>query len=193
MSFFNISSPFVHIGEMLDEGIMTMTGAKICATEDSIEAIKPTADKFGMEYYAQFGLHTAIKSPTGSDDTPYNFCMIMARFTVHDWEKLAERRAYFLEKVGEETDCLFYGFYQREEATLEVREFYKDGAAVNAHLGNVGEALGQLLQDGIVALDLITAHGPEEELEIAKQTLDGLGTVYLPQMDKGFARFSTVA
>jgi quinol monooxygenase YgiN len=182
-----------HSGEMLEQGVMTMTGAKVCASKDSIETIKPTADKFGMEYYEEHGHVTSIKSAAGSDDKPYDFSMLMVRFKINNWDKFCDQSKVLYEKVAKEDGCLFYGLYHKNEATLEVRELYRDGTAVNAHLENVGQDLGQLLETRTVELEHGRAHGPEEELEISKEALASFGFAYLPQMDKGFSRFSSVA
>ena len=76
---------------------------------------------------------------------------------------------------------------------LEVREFYKDGAAVNLHIERAGIPLGVLLNTGVLELESVSAHGPVNDLEISKKTLDAFGAIYLPQMDQGFSRFSTIA
>ena len=76
---------------------MKLASAKVTATKDSIEKIKPTADKFGMEYYEKVGHYTSIKSSIGLEDKPYDFCMLMVRFTMKDrWENVNEHIKFSL-------------------------------------------------------------------------------------------------
>merc|ERR1712159_652100 len=50
------------------------------------------------------------------------------------------------------------------------REAYVDAAAVQAHLENIGAAVGEMLDSGAASLDKIEFHGPKEGWPTFKKT-----------------------
>ena len=51
-------------------------------------------------------------------------------------------------------------------------------AAVQAHLENIGAAVGEMLDSGAASLDKIEFHGPKEGWPTFKKTADGFGGIY---------------
>ena len=122
---------------------------------------------------------------------PYTMCSICPTFTVHDWNKAKPIMDDFIAKTKTETGCIYYG-WTRVDDQLKCREMYVDGAAVNAHLENVGECIGAILADGVATLDKIDIQGPADQLEIVKPGTEALGTVYY-HTDGGFTNMMSVA
>ena len=122
---------------------------------------------------------------------PYTMCSICPTFTVHDWNKARPIMDDFIAKTKTETGCIYYG-WTRVDDQLKCREMYVDGAAVNAHLENVGECIGAILADGVATLDKIDIQGPADQLEIVKPGTEALGTVYY-HTDGGFTNMMSVA
>lgn len=78
----------------------------------------------------------------------------------------------FVELTKSEPGCLYYGFTFNGN-TLYCREGYANGAAVLAHVDNVGALLGEMLDSGKAALTDLQVHGPEEELAQLREPLAG--------------------
>ena len=121
--------------------------------------------------------------------TPYTFCTIQPTFTILDRSKAEPIMKEFVEATKTEDGCVYYGWTVAGEK-LFCREAYNDGAAVNAHLANVGPLIGKLLEDGVCKLDQIHIHGPSDQLELVKPGTKDLGTVYYGQ-HSGFSRYQT--
>ena len=81
----------------------------------------------------------------------------------------------FISRTKTEEGCTYYG-WTREGNTLKRREMYVDGAAINAHLENVGECITALLSPGVATLDSIDIQGPADQLELVKPGTESLGT-----------------
>merc|ERR1711959_258467 len=83
----------------------------------------------------------------------------------------------FVEATKTEDGCVYYGWTVAGEK-LFCREAYNDGAAVNAHLANVGPLIGKLLEDGVCKLDQIHQGPRHRVLRPAQRLLalpDALG------------------
>ena len=72
---------------------------------------------------------------------------------------------------------MYYGWAIKDDK-LFCREAYVDAAAVQAHLENIGAAVGEMLDSGAASLDKIEFHGPKEGWPTFKKTADGFGGIY---------------
>jgi hypothetical protein len=74
----------------------------------------------------------------------------------------------FVEKTKTEPKCLYYEFTRNGDVVF-CREGYADAEGALAHLGNVGELLGEMMKiSDLIRLEL---HGPAGELEKLKGPL----------------------
>ena len=96
----------------------------------------------------------------------------------------------FIQKTKVEAGCVFYGWVKTGDKLRCHEEAYVDGAAVNAHLANVGECIGKLLE-GPASLESIGIGGPAAEQEKTKEGTAALDTVYY-KFDSGFNHFKNV-
>lgn len=105
---------------------------------------------------------------------------VTARLTVHDG-RLAEFKevaAACMRSVREkDTGTLQYDwFFSPDGAVCEVRETYRDSAAVFEHIGNLGDTLGDLMSVADMHLSLYGQPSPE-----LAAALDDMGaSVYTP-------------
>ena len=83
----------------------------------------------------------------------------------------------FVELTKSEPGCLYYGFTFNGN-NMYCREGYVNGAAVLAHLDNVGALLNEMLDSGKAELTDLQIHGPEEELAQLREPLAGLNPSY---------------
>ncbi len=90
----------------------------------------------------------------------------------------------FVEKTGEETKCLYYGF-SFDGNQVHCREGYKDADGLLNHLENVGSLLEEALK--IAEITRLEIHGPEEELAKLRGPLSKLGPQYFT-LEYGFRR-----
>jgi len=119
------------------------------------------------------------------------FCTIQPVFRVVDWEAVLGYLPKFVEATRGEAGCLYYGFtVDTEKKFCACREAYVDGAAMVAHLDNVGGLIGEMLSSGAAVLETVEAHGPALELAVAKEKLDPLGTTYF-EFQCGYAKIET--
>jgi len=77
----------------------------------------------------------------------------------------------FVERTATEAGCCYYGFTMDGDEVF-CREAYVDATSLLAHLENVGDLLGAMLQ--VASLDRLEIHGPAEELEKLKVPLADL-------------------
>jgi len=91
-------------------------------------------------------------------------------FKVHPGKLDAARALLpkFIAKTSTESKCLYYEFTSREDVVF-CREGYADAEGALAHLANVGDELGQMLQ--ISDLLRLEIHGPAAEIEKLKAPL----------------------
>ena len=130
-------------------------------------------------------------APTNEDKSAaYSFFNICPRFTVLDWEKAEPIMADFVEKTKTESGCVYYG-WTRDGDTLQCREAYVDGEAVNDHLANVGDCISALLADGVAKLDKIEIDCTTDGVDVVKPGTEALGTEYFT-IDDGFTNFKTL-
>jgi hypothetical protein len=74
----------------------------------------------------------------------------------------------FIAKTATEPKCLYYEFTNNGDVVF-CREAYVGAEGVLAHLANVGEVLGEMMQiSDVIRLEI---HGPAEELEKLKGPL----------------------
>ena len=113
-------------------------------------------------------------------------CTIAPYFKVKEgkleaFKNLCER---FVEKTGEESKCLYYGFcFYGDQAYC--REGYEDAEGVLAHLDNVGGLLEESLE--IAEFIRLEIHGPEEELAKLREPLADLKPQFFV-LEYGFRR-----
>ena len=119
---------------------------------------------------------------------PNTMCSIHPTFTVHDWGKAKPIMEEFIAKTKAEAGCVYYGWV-KEGNTLKCREMYVDGAAVGAHLENVGSCIESILGEGVASLDSIEIQGPADQLDIVKPGTEALGTKYYAT-DGGFSAYA---
>eukprot|EP00946_MAST-07B_sp_MAST-7B-sp1_P003797 g3797.t1 len=134
----------------------------------------------------------AVLIPALAPDTSthsYTMCSICPTFTVQDWDKAKPIMDDFIKRTKSETGCVYYG-WTRTGDQLKCREMYADGAAVNAHLENVGPCIQAILAEGVAKLDKIDIQGPADQLEIVKPGTETLGTVYY-HTDGGFTNMAS--
>ena len=81
----------------------------------------------------------------------------------------------FVERVGAEPTCIFYGFTMHEDE-LFCQEAYEGAEGALAHLDNVGQLLGQLLE--LAELVRLEVHGPAAELDKLQQPLASMAPKY---------------
>merc|ERR1719421_981941 len=122
---------------------------------------------------------------------PSTLVSIHPTFAIKDWEKAKPIMEDFVARTKNEAGCVYYGWV-RDGDKLKCREMYVDGAAVNAHLENVGPAIQALLAPEIVSLDDINIQGPADQLEIVKPGTEALGTKYYC-VDSGFSKYTVAA
>merc|ERR1719502_2260393 len=117
-----------------------------------------------------------MSKEVGSVRASQSLMTIQPTFTVKDWALAEPIMAEFVEATKKETGCIYYGWTKVGDK-LFCREAYTDAAGVLAHLDNVGALVGKLLESA-ATLDKIELHGPAEELDKCKSTMDGFGTTY---------------
>eukprot|EP01083_Nonionella_stella_P120752 362119_1 len=88
------------------------------------------------------------------------FCTIDPHFTVLDKAAAVPIMAEFVEATKKEKGCVYYGWTICGDK-MWCREAYADGAAVVAHLENVGALVGKLLEKSC-KLDSIGIHCPDD-------------------------------
>jgi hypothetical protein len=81
----------------------------------------------------------------------------------------------FVERTGTEPRCIFYGFTMHEDE-LHCQEAYEGAEGVLAHLDNVGQPLGQLLE--LADLVRLEVHGPAAELDELQEPLASMAPKY---------------
>lgn len=113
-------------------------------------------------------------------------CTIVPYFKIQDgninaFKSLCEK---FVEKTGNESDCLYYGFCFDGDLA-HCREGYKHAEGLLAHLENVDALLGEALK--ISDITRLEVHGPEQELEKLREPLAGLNPQYFV-LEYGFRR-----
>ena len=87
-------------------------------------------------------------------------------------DKIDEARVFlerFVELTKSEPDCLYYGF-SIDGNQIHCREGYKGGEGLLAHLGNVGDLLGEFLEK-LATVTRLEIHGAAEEIEKVKEPL----------------------
>lgn len=123
---------------------------------------------------------------------PNSFCTIDPTFTILDESKVEAEMKRMVEATKSEEGCMFYSFV-RNGKKLICREAYVDGAAVNAHVANVGSLLGGCLENGILKMESLIVHGPADQLEIAKESTAALGARYAKIVEGGFTALTEAA
>jgi len=91
-------------------------------------------------------------------------------FKVHPGKLEAARALIpaFIAKTATEPKCLYYEFTSHDDVVF-CREGYTDAEGTLAHLANVGELLGEMLQlSDLLRLEI---HGPAAEIEKLKGPL----------------------
>ena len=81
----------------------------------------------------------------------------------------------FVERTSSEDACLYYGFSFNGNQ-VHCREAYTDGAALLAHLQNVGDLLEE--SQGLADIARLEIHGLEEELAQLREPLKDLPIEY---------------
>jgi quinol monooxygenase YgiN len=81
----------------------------------------------------------------------------------------------FIERAATEPKCLYYGFTAHGD-TLCCQEAYEGAEGVLAHLENVGQRLGQLLE--LSTMLRLEIHGRAEELRKLEGPLASMNPTY---------------
>ena len=105
-------------------------------------------------------------------------CTISPYFKIHEgkeeeWKDNAKR---FYELTKTEKDFIHYGFTYTEDGQVHCREAYKSGAALLHHLKNVDGPLNSALK--LSNLTRLEFHGPKSEIEIVREKLTPLGSIF---------------
>eukprot|EP00947_MAST-08B_sp_MAST-8B-sp1_P004245 g4245.t1 len=175
------------VGQML-EGPAALDKIELHGPALELEKCKEAMDPLGTAYWEIDQGISFMSKPVGSR-APQTLLTIQPTFTISDWESAEPIMAEFVKRTRDETGCVFYG-WNRTANKLFCREAYADAAGVLAHLDNIGDCVGMLLEDEKVAtLDAIELHGPAEELAKCKASMDPLGTQYWA-IHSGFQNFS---
>merc|ERR1712188_211125 len=103
-----------------------------------------------------------------------DFYTIQPTFTIKDLAKAEPFMKKCVDLSRTEAGCMYYGWTIQGDK-LFCREAYVDAAAVQAHLENIGAAVGEMLDSGAASLDKIEFHGPKEGWPTFKKTADGFG------------------
>jgi quinol monooxygenase YgiN len=77
----------------------------------------------------------------------------------------------FARRVDHEDGCLYYEFFTDGDLVY-CREAYRDAAAFDAHLANVGDLLEQLL--ALATIDRLEVHGQDPEVDKVRAALGDL-------------------
>lgn len=113
-------------------------------------------------------------------------CTLVPYFNVQDG-KLDEFKALgeqMVEKTRSEEDVVFYGFsFSGQRA--HCREGYRGAAGVLAHLENVNELLGKVLQ--IASIERLEVHAPAADIAALEAPLKELGPTFFT-METGFRK-----
>ncbi len=99
-------------------------------------------------------------------------------------EQVKEYCEKFVEKTRSEPACLYYGF-SFCGSSFHCREGYTDADGLLAHLENVGQLLGELLE--IVELVRLEVHGPADELAKLKGPMESMNPEFYV-LEYGFRR-----
>ncbi len=113
-------------------------------------------------------------------------CSIVPYFRIKDGksEHFKQLGEQMVTKSKEEPKCLYYGFsFDGDEA--HCREGYADAEGLLAHLGNVGELLGEALK--VADIIRLEVHGPEQELAKLREPLASLNPRFFV-LECGFRR-----
>jgi quinol monooxygenase YgiN len=78
----------------------------------------------------------------------------------------------FASRVEREEGCLYYEFFTDGDLVY-CREAYRDAAAFEAHVANVGDLLERLL--ALSAVERLEVHGPDAEVARVNSSLADLG------------------
>lgn len=108
-------------------------------------------------------------------------------FTVPN-EKLDQARDYlerFVSLTQNEPKCLYYGF-SLDGNQIHCREGYVGGEGLLAHLENVGELLGEFLEN-IATVTRLEVHGPASQIEKVKEPLAPFSPQYFV-LEYGFRK-----
>ena len=110
---------------------------------------------------------------TPTQDTNLSLCPY---FKINEGckEKFLEIVGKFCELVKSEEGCIHYGFTFSGENEAHCREMYKNGHGALAHFKNVGQTLGEALENA--SLERLEFHGTQEDWDICKEALIPLGT-----------------
>ena len=164
-----------NVGPILDKllaGPAKLDRLEIVGSSAEIEKVKPATEPLGTVYFEAVEsakpLATKVVSPSCLSIHPY--------FSVVDQAACTKLIAEFCEATKTEEGCLYYDWAQAGDK-LFVREAYKDGDALLAHLGNVGPILDKLLA-GPAKLESLEIVGAGNELEKVKEATAPLGTIY---------------
>jgi quinol monooxygenase YgiN len=179
------------IQALLAEGVATLDDINIQGPADQLEIVKPGTEALGTTYFATDGGFTNMSAAVGDAEVAYDLVTIHPTFTVADWDKAKPIMEDFVTRTKTEPGCVYYGWV-RDGDKLKCREGYADGAAVNAHLANVGACIQAILAEGVAILDSISIHGPADQLELVKPGTEALGTKYYAT-DGGFSKYAYAA
>lgn len=167
-----------NVGSLLEEMLTfaEVDSLQIMGPEEELEKTKPIFEPLGTDFFnsVEGGYSNGV---IGNDLTEenYNFVTLEPYFKINDMDKAMELIPQFIERTKSETGLVYYGFTINGDI-LHCQEAYVDGEATMAHLDNVMDLLGELLNHAEL-IDL-SIKGPEEEVEKTIEGTKDFGTVY---------------
>jgi len=148
-------------------------------TESDIADAKkvPEFEGFGLGSWKVWDSFQNFKQTSSEEASTADFYTIQPTFTIKDLAKAEPFMKKCVDLTRTEAGCMYYGWTIQGDK-LFCREAYVDAKAVQAHLENIGAAVGEMLDSGAASLDKIEFHGPKEGWPTFKKTADGFGGIY---------------
>ena len=126
------------------------------------------------QYYEIDSGISFITKESGGVPMGQRFCSLQQTFTVSDWAKAKVAMDALVEKVGEEGNCIYFG-WTRCGDKLFCRDAYSSAKGVIKHLENVRGGMDELLAPGVAALDRTELHGPMAQLALCRDSFNAYG------------------
>jgi len=167
------------LGEALEKGYIALDNIDVMGTEADLEAAKkvPEFEAFGCGAWTVWDSFQNFKKTSSEEAATQGFYTIQPTFTLKDKAAAEPFMKKCVDLTKNEEGCMYYGWTIKDDK-LFCREAYVDAKAVQAHLENIGAAVGEMLDSGAASLDKIEFHGPKEGWPTFKKTADGLGGIY---------------
>ena len=167
------------LGEALEKGYIALDNIDLMGTESDIADAKkvPEFEGFGLGSWKVWDSFQNFKQTSSEEASTADFYTIQPTFTIKDLAKAEPFMKKCVDLTRTEAGCMYYGWTIQGDK-LFCREAYVDAKAVQAHLENIGAAVGEMLDSGAASLDKIEFHGPKEGWPTFKKSADALGAIY---------------